>query len=107
MDEIHGELLQGLEKLRVKIARREILSLFEAYSTLLRESLEAKDDLEWLAQVQQHGGIIVSGDGIQPEKGNETVYLVRDALSGRVLSAENVTSSETTVMKALLAPVVA
>src|ERR1700730_3636173 len=45
--------------------------------------------------------------GIQPEKGNETVYLVRDALTGRVLSAENVTSSETAVMKALLAPVVA
>jgi hypothetical protein len=32
---------------------------------------------------------------------------VRDALTGRVLTAENVTSSETTVMKALLAPVVA
>src|SRR5713101_7815411 len=68
---------------------------------------EAKDDLEWLAQVEKHGGIIVSVDGIQPEKGNETVYLVRDALTGRVLSAENVTSSETAVMKALLAPVVA
>jgi hypothetical protein len=33
--------------------------------------------------------------------------VVRDALTGRVLVAENVTSSETTVMKALLAPVVA
>src|SRR5713226_8096096 len=40
-------------------------------------------------------------------KGNETVYLVRDALTGRVLEALNVTSSETAVMKALLAPVVA
>ena len=46
-------------------------------------------------------------DGIQPEKGNETVYVVRDALTGRVLAAEQVTSSETAVMKALLAPVVA
>jgi hypothetical protein len=33
--------------------------------------------------------------------------VVRDALTGRVLAAENVTSSETAVMKALLAPVVA
>jgi hypothetical protein len=40
-------------------------------------------------------------------KGNETVYLVRDALTGRVLAASNVTSSETAVMKALLAPVAA
>ncbi len=32
---------------------------------------------------------------------------MRDALTGRVLAAENVTSSETEVIKALLAPVVA
>jgi len=105
VDEIHQEMLRRLEPLGVKIARREILYLFEAYCMLLRESLEAKDDEEWLAQVQKNGGIIVSVDGIQPEKGNETVYLVRDALTGRVLAAEKVTSSETTVMKALLAPV--
>lgn len=46
-------------------------------------------------------------DGIQPEKGNETVYVVRDALTGRVLAAENVTSKAPTVMKALLSSVVA
>ena len=106
VDEMHQELLRRLEPLGVKIARREILYLFEAYCTLLRASSEAKDDQEWLAQVEKNGGIIVSVDGIQPEKGNETVYLVRDALTGRVLAAENVTSSETPVMKALLAPVV-
>src|SRR5947209_13872503 len=107
VDEIHQELLKRLEPLGVKIARREILYLFEAYCTLLRASSEAKDDVEWLAQVEKNGGIIVSVDGIQPEKGNETVYLVRDALTGRVLAAENVTSSETAVMKALLASVMA
>ena len=107
VDEVHQELLTRLEPLGVKISRREILYLFEAYCTLMRASSEAKDDQEWLSQVEKNGGIIVSVDGIQPEKGNETVYLVRDALTGRVLSAENVTSSETAVMKALLAPVVA
>src|SRR5712692_11106028 len=107
VDEIHQELLRRLEPLGVKIARREILYLFEAYCTLLRAASEAKDDVEWLAQVEKNGGIIVSVDGIQPEKGNETVYVVRDALTGGVLAAENVTSSETAVMKALLAPVVA
>jgi hypothetical protein len=107
VDEIHRELLKRLEPLGVKIARREILYLFEAYCTLLRASGEAKDDVEWLAQVEKHGGISISVDGMQPEKGNETAYLVRDALTGRVLAAENVTSSETAVMKALLAPVVA
>ncbi len=107
VDEIHRELLGRLEPLGVKIARREILYLFEAYCTLLRAASEAKDDQPWLGQVEKNGGIIVSVDGIQPDKGNETVYLVRDALTGRVLVAENVTSSETAVMKALLAPIVA
>src|SRR2546429_7841 len=105
VDEIHQEVLTRLEPLGVKIARREVLYLFEAYCTLLRASSEAKDDVEWLAQVEKNGGIIVSVDGIQPEKGNETVYLVRDALTGRVLAAENVTASETAVMKAILAQV--
>ncbi len=107
VDEIHQELLKRLEPLGVKIARREILYLFEAYCTLLRAASLAKDDQEWLAQVEKNGGIIVSVDGIQPEKGNETVYLVRDALTGRVLAAENVLSSETAVIKELLRPVVA
>jgi hypothetical protein len=104
---VHQELLERLAPFGVTIARREILYLFEAYCTLLRASSEVKDDQEWLLQVKKNGGIIVSVDGIQPEKGNETVYLVRDALTGRVLAAEQVTSSETAVMKALLAPVVA
>jgi len=107
VDEMHQELLTRLEPLGVNISQREMLYLFEAYCTLVRASSEAKDDQPWLAQVEKNGGIIVSVDGIQPEKGNETVYLVRDALTGRVLCAENVTSSETAVMKALLAPVVA
>lgn len=107
VDEIHQELLERLAPLGVTIARREILYLFEAYCTLLRASSEVKDDQEWLAQVKTNGGIIVSVDGIQPDKGNETVYVVRDALTGRVLAAEQVISSETEVMKALLAPVVA
>src|SRR5438876_4025864 len=107
VDEVHQEVQDRLAPLGVTISRREILYLFEAYCTLLRASSEVKDDVEWLAQVKKNGGIIVSLDGIQPEKGNETVYVVRDALTGRVLAAEQVTSSETAVMKALLAPVVA
>jgi hypothetical protein len=97
--EIHRELLSRLAPLGVKISRREILYLFEAYCTLLRASSQVKDDQQWLALVKKNGGIIVSIDGIQPDKGNETIYLVRDALTGRVLSAENVTSSETAVMR--------
>src|SRR5260221_8040476 len=105
VDEIHRELLKRLEPLGVRIARRETLYRFEAYWALLRATSLGKDGQEWLAQVEKNGGIIVAVDGIQPEKGNETVYLVRDAITGRVLAAENVMASETAVMKALLAPI--
>jgi len=76
VDEVHQELLTRLEPLGVRIARREILYLFEAYCTLMRASSEAKDDQEWLAQVKKNGGIIVSVDGIQEDEGQ------RDGLPG-------------------------
>jgi Transposase, Mutator family len=56
--------------------------------------------------VEANGGVIISIDGIQPDKGNETFYLVRDVLTGRLLAAENVSSSETEAMKRVLSPVV-
>ena len=94
VDEVHQVVQERLTPLGVSISRREILYLFDAYCTLLRAASSAKQDRAWLAQVKAKGGIIVSVDGIQPDRGNETIYLVRDALTGRVLAAENVTSSE-------------
>jgi hypothetical protein len=105
LDETHHHLLERLAPLNVQISRREVLYLFDAYCTLLRAGTDAKEDRMWQEQVQSNGGIIVSMDGIQPDKGNETIYLVRDALTGRVLAAENVTFSATAVLKDILAPV--
>jgi hypothetical protein len=84
-----------------------VLSLFDASCTLLRAGAAVTDDPSWRQQVEENGGLIISSDGIQPDIGNATIYLVRDVLTGRVLAAENVTSSETALIKALLAPVVA
>jgi hypothetical protein len=92
------------------ISRREVLYLCEAYATLLRAVQHPASDPgwpTWLAQVQANGGLILAIDGIQPDKGNETVYLVREVLTGRVLAAEQVRESSTATIKQLLAPVVA
>ncbi len=105
LDEAHRDLLERLAPLGVSICRREVLYLFDAYCSLLRAASDVKEDHHWLSEAKQNGGIILSIDGIQPDKGNETVYLVRDALTGRVLAAENVISSQTEVMKQILAPV--
>lgn len=104
---IHQTLVQRLAPLQQSISRREILFLFETYSALLRSGTEVAHDQEWRDAARLNGGLLLSIDGIQPDKGNETIYLVRDLLTGRLLTAENVTSSSKETIKQVLAPVVA
>ncbi len=107
VDEIHQFLSQQLAPLQQTISRREILFLFEAYTALLRAGTQVAHDEAWKEQVGKNKGIVLSIDGIQPDKGNETIYLLRDVLTGRILHAENVTQSTKERLKQLLAPVVA
>lgn len=74
---------------------------------MLRAGTEVTHDEAWKEQVRNNTGILLSIDGIQPDKGNETIYLLRDVLTGRVLHAENVTDSTKERLKQLLTPIVA
>lgn len=105
LDQAHQALQARLSPFELTISRREVLYLFEAYCTLVRAAQEIATDTAWQDQVRATGGLILSIDGIQPDKGNETVYLVRDVLSGRVLAAENVRSSDTSTIRRLLQPI--
>src|SRR6266511_2210740 len=107
LDQAHQAIQARLTPFALTISRRETLYLFEAYCTLIRAAQQIATDSAWQDQVRANGGLILSIDGIQPDKGNETVYLVRDVLSGRVLASENVRVSDTETIKRLLAPVVA
>src|SRR5205807_4312811 len=93
IDEIHQHLSEQLVPLAQTISRREILFLFEAYTALLRAGTDVPHDEGWKEQVRKNKGIVLSIDGIQPDKGNETIYLIRDVLTGRILTADNVTES--------------
>ena len=106
LDETHEHMCERLSPQGASISRREILYLFDVFCTVLRVASDVKQDEEWMAEVKKNKGIIVSIDGIQPDQGNETVYLVRDALTGRLLTAENVTESSVERLKQVLAPVV-
>jgi hypothetical protein len=106
VDEIHRSLSTHLAPLEQTISRREILFLFEAYAALLRAGTEVSHDEAWKEQVRHNKGIVLSIDGIQPDNGNETIYLMRDVLTGRMLHAENVTESTKERLKEILAPVV-
>jgi hypothetical protein len=107
VDEIHRSLSERLAPLDQTISRREILFLFEAYAALLRAGTEVIHDEAWKEQVRKNKGIVLSIDGIQPDNGNETMYLMRDVLTGRILHAENVTESTKERLKEILLPVVA
>jgi len=49
--------------------------------------------------------MLLSLDGIQPDQGPPTVYLVREVESGRIILAAPVRTSETETLTRLLAPV--
>jgi hypothetical protein len=103
----HASVRERLAALGVSISRREVMYLFDAFCALLRAASEAKEDKEWMSEVAKNAGIIVSIDGIKPDGGNETIYLVRDALTGRLLNAENVRDNSVERLKQVLSPVVA
>jgi len=69
VDELHVALQARLTPLGVTISQREILYLFDAYCTLFRASQSIADDPVWQAQTRANGGVIISIDGIQPDKG--------------------------------------
>jgi hypothetical protein len=82
------------------------MNIFDDFSALLRAASDARQDKEWMKMVERNRGIIVSIDGIKPDGGNETIYLVRDALTGRLLNAENVRESSVERLKEVLSPVI-
>jgi hypothetical protein len=102
--EVHWALLDRLGSLGVSISEREVGFLIETYTALLRAASEVAHDGEWQEDMRAQGGMLLSIDGIQPDQGNTTVYLVREVHSGRIILAEPVRNSETETLKRLLAP---
>jgi hypothetical protein len=110
VDEVHREVNERLKDYQISMSRRNVMYLFEAYSALLKATAQNTSDpvfQDWLGQIRLDGGLIISIDGIQPDKGNETIYLVREVSTGRLLAAQNVMTSDTETIKQVLSPVIA
>ncbi|WP_391202781.1 transposase [Psychrobacillus sp. L4] len=99
------EIMDILNDHGVVISERHVQKLYERYTVLLRAS--AEDHLQKTLQetVDSHGGIILSMDGVQPEKGNETLYVIREVLSGTILAAKNVKSSSSQELMEFIKPI--
>lgn len=88
----------------VQLSERHVQNLLEVYLALLRAS--ERDKAERLtAIVAAHGGIILALDGLQPEQGNEQLWVVREVLTGVVLSATNLQQATAVVLERLLRPI--
>ncbi|MFD2327997.1 transposase [Cohnella sp. GCM10020058] len=100
-----AELHTELKRRGVVTSERNCMRLYERYLTLLRASVD-EHLREKLAQVtQEHGGLLLSLDGVQPEKGNETLYVVREGFSGTIVAAKNLKSGSAEELKQWLEPI--
>ncbi|TBL67336.1 transposase [Paenibacillus thalictri] len=100
-----GEITKELNERGVATSERNSMRLYERYLTLLRASVTEQVRLELERVVQVNKGIMLSMDGVQPEKGNETLYVVREVFSGLILSAKNLKSGSAPELQTLLQPV--
>lgn len=97
--EIHA-LLRG----QVPLSERHVQNLFETYLALLRCD-QARTFAQLPALAQTQGGLVLSLDGLRPENGNESLYVLRDVLSGLVLWADCLQEADHATLAAALKPV--
>lgn len=88
----------------IEISERHVQNLVEVYLSLLGAS--HRDSGERLARVaEERGGLILSLDGLQPEQGNEQLWIVREVTSGEVLAAANLQQASAPILEELLRPI--
>jgi hypothetical protein len=99
--QLHG---QTPVQIALEISERHVQNLLEVYLSLLRAS--QRDSSERLASIaKEHGGLILSLDGLQPEQGNEQLWMVREVTSGEVLAAANLQQASAPILEGLLRPI--
>ena len=92
------QIKQTLKK--VQISRSEINLLCQAYLALIKA--DRQQDTALLEKLQRNGGLIVAIDGVQPEKGNETLWIIRDVPTGETLLARNLQLADKDSIASLL-----
>lgn len=100
VQEIHRSL-----QARVPISERHVLNLLADFLALIRAAQPTKVT-QLHPQWQKLGGLVLSLDGMQPEKGNPALYVVREVQLDVTLMAEIVeTADHQTLTRHLLEPI--
>ncbi len=82
------------------ISRSEVNLLYQAYLALTTANWQ--QDTTYLEKIRANGGIILALDGVQPEKGNETLWTLKDHQTGQTLLARNLQSADRDSIATLL-----
>jgi hypothetical protein len=94
------EIHQALVERGMAIAPRTVTNLLERYDELVALSLQDTARLRRITQPQ--GRVILALDGLQPDVGQEVLWVLRDCLSGEVLLARSLLSATHNDLAALL-----
>jgi hypothetical protein len=98
-----AEIWRDLREASIAISERHVQNLIEVSLALLRASQQDPTD-RLRGIVDEHGGIILALAGLQPEQGNEQLWIVREVFSGTILNAANLQQAAAPVLAALLEP---
>ena len=81
------EIHRALQTRGIQIAERTVTYLIERYEELVTVRLADRARL-W-DRLQEQGRVVLALDGLQPDKGHEVLWVLRDVLSGEVLLARS------------------
>ncbi len=81
------EIHRALQARGIQIAERTVTYLIERYEELVTVRLADRARLR--DRLQEQGRVVLALDGLQPEKGHEVLWVLRDVLSGEVLLARS------------------
>lgn len=94
--EIHAELRAR----RVAICERSVTNLVYRYEELV--ALRLADQTRLRDQLLRQGRVLLALDGLQPDVGQEVLWVLRDCLSGEVLLARSLLSATQADLAGLL-----
>ena len=97
LSEMHATLRATYD---LPIAERSVDYAMQTWQALATASVLR--DPRRIAALKAQGGIILGIDGLQPEKGHETLYLLRDAISHTNLLTRSLTNSSAAHLEALI-----
>jgi hypothetical protein len=100
------EILEQFQRRKILLSRRAVLHLLGDFLALLRAAQPAR--IATYRPIFEQQGLIIGLDGMQPEKGNDCLYIVREEQVGVVLLAETLSESSVQALdEQVLSPIAA